>query len=78
MTIQPHFGGCLPHLIAIPITKNRLPKTAEERFHMLARGWLAYPVTPVAHTLPPKSGCINTHMYTIINIQNKNRRSAVV
>ena len=21
-------------------------KTAEERFHMLARGWLAYPVTP--------------------------------
>ena len=24
-------------------------KTAEERFHTLARGWLAYPVTPVAH-----------------------------
>ena len=24
-------------------------KTAEERFNMLARGWLAYPVTPVAH-----------------------------
>ena len=24
-------------------------KTAEERFHMLARGWLAYPVTPAAH-----------------------------
>ena len=23
-------------------------KTAEERFHMLARGWLAYPVTLVA------------------------------
>ena len=23
------------------------PKTAEERFHMLARGWLAYPVTPM-------------------------------
>ena len=23
-------------------------KTAEERFHMLARGWPAYPVTPVA------------------------------
>ena len=22
-------------------------KTAEERFHMLARGWLAYPVTPM-------------------------------
>ena len=24
-------------------------KTAEERFHMLARGWLAYPVTPKHH-----------------------------
>ena len=24
-------------------------KTAEVRFHMLARGWLAYPVTPAAH-----------------------------
>ena len=23
-------------------------KTAEERFHMLARSWPAYPVTPVA------------------------------
>ena len=33
-------------------------ETAEERFHTLARGWLAYPVTPVSHThLPPKSGC---------------------
>ena len=34
-------------------------KTAEERFHMLARGWLAYPVTPMHTHLPPKSGCIN-------------------
>ena len=25
-------------------------KTAEERFHTLARGWLAYPVTPTHHT----------------------------
>ena len=24
-------------------------KTAEERFNMLARGWLAYPVTPESH-----------------------------
>ena len=32
-------------------------KTAEERFHMLARGWLAYPVTPWHTQLPPKSGC---------------------
>ena len=34
-------------------------KTAEERFHTLARGWLAYPVTPTLALLPPKSGCIN-------------------
>ena len=33
-------------------------KTAEERFHTLARGWLAYPVTPMHAHLPPKSGCI--------------------
>ena len=32
-------------------------KTAEERFHTLARGWLAYPVTPWHTHLPPKSGC---------------------
>ena len=45
---------------------RRLPppspsKTAEERFHTLARGWLAYPVTSTHSQLPPKSGCINTH-----------------
>ena len=34
-------------------------KTAEERFHTLARGWLAYPVTPMHARLPPKSGCRN-------------------
>ena len=32
-------------------------KTAEERFHTLARGWLAYPVMPTHALLPPKSGC---------------------
>ena len=37
----------------------RCEKTAEERFNMLARGWLAYPVTPTHAHLPPKSGCIN-------------------
>ena len=30
-------------------TAQCIAKTAEERFNMLARGWLAYPVTPVAH-----------------------------
>ena len=34
-------------------------KTAEERFHTLARGWLAYPVTSIHSHLPPKSGCRN-------------------
>ena len=36
---------------------HRHAKTAEERFNMLARGWLAYPVTPIHSLLPPKSGC---------------------
>ena len=57
MIIQPSFGGCLHLRIAIDTTAihryaptcGASPKTAEERFNMLARGWLAYPVTPVAH-----------------------------
>ena len=63
------FGGCHPPSIGLP---HRPPsssdcangamhrhrrKTAEERFHTLARGWLAYPVTPTHARLPPKSGC---------------------
>ena len=57
-----------PSAVASPIKKPALinglrqrrnaEKTAEERFHMLARGWLAYPVTPIHSLLPPKSGCI--------------------
>ena len=56
-----------PHLRRLP-TSSDCPngaihrhrrKTAEERFHTLARGWLAYPVTPMHARLPPKSGCIN-------------------
>ena len=38
-------------------------KTAEERFHMLARGRLAYPVTPMRTQLPPKSGCRERFAY---------------
>ena len=30
-------------------------KTAEERFNMLARGWLAYPVTSMHAHLPPSA-----------------------
>ena len=50
-------------------------KTAEERFHMLARGWLAYPVTPIHPHLPPKSGCRNVIPRFANNLYN--RSSAV-
>ena len=40
-------------------TNGAMRKTAEERFHTLARGWLAYPVTSMHAQLPPKSGCRN-------------------
>ena len=33
-------------------------KTAEERFHMLARGWLAYPVTLVACATTAEEGSV--------------------
>ena len=51
----------LPHPSDCPIgaIHRHRRKTAEERFNMLARGWLAYPVTPMHARLPPKSGCIN-------------------
>ena len=39
--------------------RRNAEKTAEERFHTLARGWLAYPVISMHSHLPPKSGCIN-------------------
>ena len=41
-------------------------KTAEERFHTLARGWLAYPVTSMHSHLPPKSGC-RSHIPRLAN-----------
>ena len=59
MIIQPSFGGCFHLRIALFHDKTTLhwhaptarciAKTAEERFHTLARGWFAYPVTPTAH-----------------------------
>ena len=61
-------GTPLPHLRRLPhhivrhtsdCANGAARKTAEERFNMLARGWLAYPVTPMHTHLPPKSGCIN-------------------
>ena len=47
------------HRIAPTAQYTTMRKTAEERFNMLARGWLAYPVTPMHARLPPKSGCRN-------------------
>ena len=50
-----------PHRYAPTARCIAIQKTAEERLYMLARGWLAYPVTSTHSHLPPKSGCINTH-----------------
>jgi len=57
-------GGCLTpssaitHRIAPSAQYTAIgEKTAEERLYTLARGWLAYPVTPWHTHLPPKSGC---------------------
>ena len=52
-------------------------KTAEERFNMLARGWLAYPVTPTHAHLPPKSGCIRQHMVGLHSLVAERRHSSV-
>ena len=38
-----------PSSIGMRQRRSASPKTAEERFNMLARGWLAYPVTPTHH-----------------------------
>ena len=62
--------------IAISLRQRRnAEKTAEERFHTLARGWLAYPVTPIHSHLPPKSGCRNVIPRLANNLYN--RSSAV-
>ena len=67
----PAIGGCLTpssaitHRIAPPGAVYH-KKTAEERFNMLARGWLAYPVTPIHSLLPPKSGC-RSHIPRLAN-----------
>ena len=69
--------SAVAYIIGLPhparcITK----KTAEERFNMLARGWLAYPVTSMHSHLPPKSGCICQHIPRFAN-NFYNRSSAV-
>ena len=52
-------SSAITHRIAPTAQYTAMRKTAEERFNMLARGWLAYPVTQMHALLPPKSGCIN-------------------
>ena len=43
-------------------------KTAEERFHMLARGWLAYPVTPAAHATTAEERLQKYHRHVFSEI----------
>ena len=44
---------------------------------MLARGWLAYPVTPIHSLLPPKSGCIRQHMVGLHSLVAERRHSSI-
>ena len=64
----------LPHPSPSVCANGAMRETAEERFNMLARGWLAYPVTSIHSQLPPKSGCRN-HIPRLANLYN--RSSAV-
>ena len=79
----PTFGGCLTHRppsssdCANGAIHRHRRKTAEERFNMLARGWLAYPVTPIHSLLPPKSGCIRQHMVGLHSLVAERRHSSV-
>ncbi len=54
-------------------------KTAEERLYMLARGWLAYPVTPMAHatTAEERLYMSSLGLQRILFIDLSNRPSAV-
>ena len=70
----PHPSKKTPIINALRQQRNA-KKTAEERFHTLARGWLAYPVTPIHSQLPPKSGC-RSHIPRLAN-NLYNRSSAV-
>ncbi len=59
-----------PIIIGLRQRRNA-KKTAEERFHTLARGWLAYPVTSIHSHLPPKSGCRNPIPLLANNLYNR-------
>ncbi len=49
-----------PIIIGLRQRRNA-KKTAEERFNMLARGWLAYPVTPTHHQSTAEERLYNRH-----------------
>ena len=66
-----------PSYCAVDAIHHHRRKTAEERFNMLARGWLAYPVTPIHSLLPPKSGCIRQHMVGLHSLVAERRHSSV-
>ena len=69
------FVSSIPPIIICLRQRRNAKKTAEERFNMLARGWLAYPVTSMHAHLPPKSGCRNVIPRLANNLYN--RSSAV-
>ena len=62
-----------PSSIGLRQRRNAV-KNAEERFNMLARGWLAYPVTSMHSQLPPKSGCRKRHRRRHCEAQNAAER----
>ena len=65
-------GAMQKNALIIGLRQRRdAKKTAEERFNMLARGWLTYPVTPIHSQLPPKSGCRNVIPRLANNLYNR-------
>ena len=53
-------------------------KTAEERFNMLARGWLAYPVTPTHHPSTAEERLYKRqHMVGLHSLVAERRHSSV-
>ena len=59
--LLPPLGAAHPHRKNRHHRIARCEKTAEERFNMLARGWLAYPVTPTHHTSTAEERLYNRH-----------------
>ena len=58
---------CLPRDTGITRIYRHREKTAEERFNMLARGRLAYPVTPESH-----ASTAEERLYMLTRDESKN------